>query len=411
MYSRNALSIAVGASSGSSSLDAKSMSTKKLTLMSPIVSVTGSISLSTRRTAGSRQSMTMVSEPSRRRSQGTGSRSKTKRAEQHDRRVEIKLGILVLDPRDTEEEPEDDHEVPRDRSQSRERKVVIRVQDPHDDPREPEQHDRREEHAREADGEIEVSPRIAERTHQNRREEDEERGHRAEAEERQPEERRGDTPRALLLASLEELAEDRDEGSGERRVGDQGADKVRNLDRDREGVDLPRDAEVVGADHLPHQPEGPGDSGSKREDGRRARDAPVVAGLLLKSGNGLFWRLFHGLCRAILPVGPATIARPADAGVSRSKPRDPLANIKQQKKRVRIQARQRLENLRYRSTIKTLTKRLEAAAGDGDAERIATEHRELVRTIDRAATRGALHRNTAARKKSQAAKLAASASS
>jgi small subunit ribosomal protein S20 len=83
-----------------------------------------------------------------------------------------------------------------------------------------------------------------------------------------------------------------------------------------------------------------------------------------------------------------------------------MANIKQQKKRVGIQARQRAENLRYRSTIKTLTKRLEAAAGGGDADRIAAEHRELVRTIDRAATRGALHRNTAARKKSQASKLA-----
>lgn len=84
-----------------------------------------------------------------------------------------------------------------------------------------------------------------------------------------------------------------------------------------------------------------------------------------------------------------------------------MANIQQQKKRVRIQARQRLENLRYRSSIKTLTKRLEAAASEGDAELIAGEHRELVRTIDRATTRGALHRNTAARKKSQAAKIAA----
>lgn len=84
-----------------------------------------------------------------------------------------------------------------------------------------------------------------------------------------------------------------------------------------------------------------------------------------------------------------------------------MANIKQQKKRVRSQARERLENLRYRSTIKTLTKRLEAAAAGGDGEQVAYEHRELVRTIDRAATRGALHRNTAARKKSQAAKIAA----
>ena len=84
-----------------------------------------------------------------------------------------------------------------------------------------------------------------------------------------------------------------------------------------------------------------------------------------------------------------------------------MANIKQQRKRVRIQERQRLENLRYRSTIKTLTKRLETAASDGDAERAQTEHRELVRTIDRAIARGALHRNTAARKKSYAAKILA----
>ncbi|HLF69165.1 MAG TPA: 30S ribosomal protein S20 [Gaiellaceae bacterium] len=86
-----------------------------------------------------------------------------------------------------------------------------------------------------------------------------------------------------------------------------------------------------------------------------------------------------------------------------------MANSAQQEKRVRIQARQRAENLRYRSTIKTLTRRLEAAAAEGDAERIESEHRELVRIIDRAASRGALHRNTAARKKSQAAKIAAGA--
>ncbi|HYI73695.1 MAG TPA: 30S ribosomal protein S20 [Gaiellaceae bacterium] len=86
-----------------------------------------------------------------------------------------------------------------------------------------------------------------------------------------------------------------------------------------------------------------------------------------------------------------------------------MANIKQQRKRVLIQERQRGENLRYRSTIKTLTKRLEAAVSDGDAERAGSEHRELVRTIDRAISRGALHKNTAARKKSRAARLVAGA--
>ncbi len=84
-----------------------------------------------------------------------------------------------------------------------------------------------------------------------------------------------------------------------------------------------------------------------------------------------------------------------------------MPNIKQQKKRVRTAGEERLENLRYRSTIKTLTKRLATAVEGGDAAAVDEEHRNLVKLIDRAVTRGALHRNAAARKKSQAAKLAA----
>jgi len=82
-----------------------------------------------------------------------------------------------------------------------------------------------------------------------------------------------------------------------------------------------------------------------------------------------------------------------------------MPNIKQQKKRVRTSAEERLENLRFRSTAKTLAKRLEAAVQAGDKGLIASEHRELVRCLDRAAARGALHRNTAARRKAQAARL------
>jgi small subunit ribosomal protein S20 len=88
-----------------------------------------------------------------------------------------------------------------------------------------------------------------------------------------------------------------------------------------------------------------------------------------------------------------------------------MPNIKQQEKRVRIANRQRAENLRYRSTVKTLTKRLEAAVEAGDAETVAAEHRVLVRWIDKAASKGALHANTAARKKAQAARLVAGSSS
>ena len=58
--------------------------------------------------------------------------------------------------------------------------------------------------------------------------------------------------------------------------------------------------------------------------------------------------------------------------------------------------------------MKTLAKRLGAAVQAGDKDRIAAEHRELVRWLDRAAARGALHRNTAARRKAQAARLVSS---
>ena len=84
-----------------------------------------------------------------------------------------------------------------------------------------------------------------------------------------------------------------------------------------------------------------------------------------------------------------------------------MPNIQQQKKRVLIAVRQRDENLRYRSTIKTLTKRLETAVAAGDADVVAAEHLALVRLVDKAASNGAIHKNTAGRKKAQAARLVA----
>ncbi len=82
-----------------------------------------------------------------------------------------------------------------------------------------------------------------------------------------------------------------------------------------------------------------------------------------------------------------------------------MANIKQQKKRVKVSARERLENLRYRTAIKTYFRRLGVAVDSGDEESVASEHRALVRLIDRAGAKRALHPNTAARKKSNAARL------
>ncbi len=84
-----------------------------------------------------------------------------------------------------------------------------------------------------------------------------------------------------------------------------------------------------------------------------------------------------------------------------------MPNIRQQEKRVRQATRQRAENLRWRSTAKTLMRRLREAAEKGDASAVSSSHRELVSWLDKAASRGSLHKNTAARRKAQAARLAA----
>ena len=87
-----------------------------------------------------------------------------------------------------------------------------------------------------------------------------------------------------------------------------------------------------------------------------------------------------------------------------------MANIHSQKKRIARSERERLENRRYTSAVKTYFRHLESAVEAKDGEAIDREHRRLVSTIDKAVKRGALHRNTGARKKSLASKLRKSAS-
>jgi small subunit ribosomal protein S20 len=82
-----------------------------------------------------------------------------------------------------------------------------------------------------------------------------------------------------------------------------------------------------------------------------------------------------------------------------------MANIHSQKKRILRAERERLENRRYTSRIKSYFRRLERAIDAGDNAGADNEHRVLVQTIDKAVKRGALHRNTGARKKSRAARL------
>jgi small subunit ribosomal protein S20 len=88
-----------------------------------------------------------------------------------------------------------------------------------------------------------------------------------------------------------------------------------------------------------------------------------------------------------------------------------MANIASQKKRILRSERERAENRLLSSTVKTHFRRLESAVEGGDASAIEAEHRSLVSKIDKAVQKGALHKNTGARKKSKATRVAASTAS
>ena len=82
-----------------------------------------------------------------------------------------------------------------------------------------------------------------------------------------------------------------------------------------------------------------------------------------------------------------------------------MANIASQEKRIHRAERERLENRRYTSSVRTYFRKLQAAVEAKDAEAADAALRDLSARIDRAVRSGALHRNTGARKKSRAARL------
>jgi small subunit ribosomal protein S20 len=82
-----------------------------------------------------------------------------------------------------------------------------------------------------------------------------------------------------------------------------------------------------------------------------------------------------------------------------------MANIPSQEKRIYRAERERLENRRRTSQVKTWFRRLDSAVTDGDSQRADTEMRSLASRIDRAVKSGALHRNNGARKKARAARI------
>jgi small subunit ribosomal protein S20 len=88
-----------------------------------------------------------------------------------------------------------------------------------------------------------------------------------------------------------------------------------------------------------------------------------------------------------------------------------MANIASQRKRNARSVREREENRRLTSAVKTHFRRLEAAVASGDESAVEAEHSLLISRIDKAVQRGALHPNSGARKKARAARTRAGAAS
>ena len=81
-----------------------------------------------------------------------------------------------------------------------------------------------------------------------------------------------------------------------------------------------------------------------------------------------------------------------------------MANIKSQIKRNRQNEKRRLRNRTVRSEINTRSKAALAAVEHEDDEATAEALRQAVKRIDKAASRGVIHKNTAARRKSRLAR-------
>lgn len=82
-----------------------------------------------------------------------------------------------------------------------------------------------------------------------------------------------------------------------------------------------------------------------------------------------------------------------------------MANIKSQMKRNRQNERLRERNKAARSTLKTQLKRVRESAEGGDASQTEDAYRTAARALDKAASKGIIHKNQAANKKSRLAKL------
>lgn len=78
-----------------------------------------------------------------------------------------------------------------------------------------------------------------------------------------------------------------------------------------------------------------------------------------------------------------------------------MPNIKSAKKRVLVSSKKAMQNKMFKSAFKTIEKKYEAAIATGDTAAAQALYKEVVKVTDKAAAKGIIHKNTAARKKSR----------
>lgn len=81
-----------------------------------------------------------------------------------------------------------------------------------------------------------------------------------------------------------------------------------------------------------------------------------------------------------------------------------MANIKSQIKRNKTNERARQRNVAVKSALKTAVRRVRTAATAGDAEAAAAALKTASKALDKAASKGVIHKNQAANKKSALAR-------
>ena len=157
------------------------------------------------------------------------------------------------------------------------------------------------------------------------------------------------------VAFLQQIAEDGHERAREGCVGDQGADEVRDLERDRESVDLPAAAEVVGGDALADETGDAREPGGDREDRveRASRRCAAARSLRLRRRAAASVSVIRSSSARSRPPPPARTAATSTASGEPSRTRallpsrpatrrafvragTTMPNIRQQEKRVRI---------------------------------------------------------------------------